>query len=166
VAIEPRKSEFFYHGEEQTFRQKSQHGIVYVQGLRPARKYERLKFDTRHVLSGFYIVAKSRFVRHQDRGARSHAIHQQLRVEKLEHHLRFRVPIHQVETGFCFCQSDLYTDARGQESRHVTYVAVKPAVQLNLFAFIHTFPRSEEAHVLYGFGRGVEGQEVPIVQIS
>ena len=154
-----------HHGEDDVLRQGSQHGVVYGQGLRSARERERLLFDLRHVISVDGVVAEGGAVRQQDCGARSHAVHQQLGVEKLEGGLRFRVLIHQVETGLCLAQSDLYADAGGQETRHVKYVAVKQALQLDLLALLHLVPPGDEARVFRVFGRGVAWQEIPVVQV-
>ena len=39
------------HGEQQTFRDGTQDGVVYGQRFRSGREYERLEFDSRQVIA-------------------------------------------------------------------------------------------------------------------
>jgi len=46
-----------YYGENQTFRESAQHGVIDGYGLGPAGRFESLEFDSRQVIEGMDSLA-------------------------------------------------------------------------------------------------------------
>ena len=118
------------HGEEKTFRHRTQDGVIDRQGFRTGRECESLEFDSCHVIASESSRIQGGSMSQQDDRVRFHALHQQLGVQKFECGLRIGLLAHQVERGPGFRQFDLQTDARQKDLLDVEQIAMQSPEKL------------------------------------